>query len=62
MNSIRSCYRLCDGLQTRALVDKDGLLVEIIDVEGWALPFSDTKLPVPSPRDITPTPSDLVLD
>jgi hypothetical protein len=49
LNSIRSFYRLCDGLQTLALVDKDGFLVEIIDVEQWALPFSDTELPVPSP-------------
>jgi hypothetical protein len=49
LNSIRSFYRLCDGLQTLALVDKDGFLVEIIDVEEWALPFSDTELTVPSP-------------
>jgi hypothetical protein len=49
LNSIRSFYRLCDGLQTLALVDKNGFLVEIIDVEEWALPFSDTELPVPSP-------------
>jgi hypothetical protein len=49
LNSIRSFHRLCDGLQTLSLVDKDGFLVEIIDVEGWALPFSDTELPVPSP-------------
>jgi len=49
LTSIRSFYRLCDGLQTLALVDKNGFLVEIIDVEEWALPFSDTELPVPSP-------------
>ena len=49
LNSIRSFYRLCDGLQTLALVDQNGFLVEIIEVEEWALPFSDTNLPVPSP-------------
>ncbi|MCU1298041.1 MAG: hypothetical protein JWO91_2319 [Acidobacteriaceae bacterium] len=49
LNSIRSFYRLCDGLQTLALVDENGFLVEIVDVVQWALPYSDTKLPVPSP-------------
>ena len=49
LNSIRSFYRLCDGLQTLALVDQNGFLVEVIDVEEWALPFSDTRLPVPAP-------------
>jgi len=39
----------CDGLQTLALVDQNGFLVEIVDVEQWAQPYSDTKLPVPSP-------------
>ena len=29
LTSIRSFHRLCDGLQTVALVDRDGLLVEI---------------------------------
>jgi len=48
LTSIRSFYRLCDGLQTLALVDRDGSLVEIIDVEQWAEPFLDTELPVPS--------------
>lgn len=49
LTSIRSFYRLCDGLQTLALVDKNGFLVEIIDVEEWALPFAETELVVPSP-------------
>jgi hypothetical protein len=48
LTSIRSFYRLCDGLQTLALVDRDGCLVEVIDVEQWAELFSDTELPVPS--------------
>lgn len=49
LTSIRSFYRLCDGLQTLALVDQNGLLSEIVDVEQWAKPYSDIPLPVPSP-------------
>jgi len=49
LTSIRSFYRLCDGLQTLALVDRQGYLVEIIDVEQWADAVSHTELPVPSP-------------
>jgi hypothetical protein len=49
LTSIRSFYRLCDGLQTLALVDQNGFLVEIVDVEQWAQPLSDIPLPVPSP-------------
>ncbi len=48
LTSIRSFYRLCDGLQTLALIDQDGYLAEVIDVEQWAEPFSNTELPVPS--------------
>ena len=49
LTSIRSFFRLCDGLQTLALVDQNGMLVEIVDVEQWAQPYSDIPLPVPSP-------------
>ena len=49
VTSIRSFYRLCDGLQTLALVDQNGFLAEIVDVEEWARPFADTDLPVPPP-------------
>jgi hypothetical protein len=49
LTSIRSFYRLCDGLQTLALVDENGFLAEIVDVEQWAQPLSDTRLAVPSP-------------
>ena len=49
LTSIRSFYRLCDGLQTLALVDQAGFLVEIVDVEQWAQPYSGIPLPVPSP-------------
>jgi Cyclic nucleotide-binding domain len=48
LTSIRSFHRLSDALQTVALVDQDGLLVEIIDIQQWAQPFADAYLPVPS--------------
>src|ERR1700723_534141 len=48
LTSIRSFYRLCDGLQTLALVDENGFLAEIVDVEEWAQLYSDIALPVPS--------------
>jgi hypothetical protein len=49
LTSIRSFFRLCDGLQTLALVDQNGFLAEIVEVEEWARPFSNTPLPVPPP-------------
>jgi hypothetical protein len=48
LNSIRTFYRLCNGLQTLALVDQSGFLSEIVDVEEWARAYSDIPLPVPS--------------
>jgi len=48
LTSIRSFHRLCDGLQTVALVDGQGMLVELIEVQQWARPFADLPLPVPS--------------
>lgn len=48
LTSIRSFYRLCDGLQTVALVDPAGYLIEIVEVDEWARGFSDIPLPVPS--------------
>jgi hypothetical protein len=49
VTSIRSFYRLCDGLQTLTLVDQNGFLAEIVDVENWARPSADIDLPVPPP-------------
>jgi hypothetical protein len=49
ITSSRSFHRLCDGLQTLALVDGEGLLVELVDVERWVEPSADLSLPVPSP-------------
>jgi hypothetical protein len=47
LTAIRSFRRLSDGLQTVALVNTDGLLVEIVDVRQWARPFADEPLPIP---------------
>jgi hypothetical protein len=47
LTSIRSFHRLCDGLQTLALVNKQGLLVELVDVQEWTHPFASMDLPVP---------------
>jgi len=50
LTSIRSFHRICDGLRTIALVDRNGLMVELVDVQEWAQPFSEIELPVPSAR------------
>lgn len=47
LTSTRSFYRLSDGLKTVALVNTDGLLVELVDVREWAAPFGDFELPAP---------------
>jgi hypothetical protein len=47
---IRSFHRICDGLRTIALVDEKGYMVELVDVQEWAQPFSVSELPVPSAR------------
>jgi len=49
LTSIRSFYRLSDGLQTLALVDQNGFFVEIVAIDEWAQPFWDMPLPVPAP-------------
>src|SRR4029077_15289986 len=50
LTSIRSFHRICDGLRTIALVDGRGFMVELVDVQEWAQPFSQIELPVPSAR------------
>ena len=47
LTTIRSFHRLCDGLRTLALVDKDGLLAELIDVHEWTEPYREMPLAVP---------------
>ena len=50
LTSIRSFHRICDGLRTIALVDGSGLMVELVDVQEWAQPFSEMELQVPTAR------------
>jgi hypothetical protein len=50
LTSIRSFHRICDGLRTIALVDGSGLMVELVDVQEWAQPFSELEPPVPTAR------------
>lgn len=50
LTSIRSFHRICDGLRTIALVDRDGLMAEVVDLQEWAEPFSGIDLPVPTAR------------
>ena len=50
LTSIRSFHRICDGLRTVALVDRQGLMVELVDVAEWAHPYAEFELPVPSAR------------
>jgi len=47
LTTIRSFHRLCDGLRTLALVDRDGLLADLIDIQEWTEPYRDMPLPVP---------------
>ena len=48
LTSIRSFHRLCDGLQTLALVDNGGMLAELIAIRDWAQPYANMPLSVPS--------------
>ncbi|MCU1325603.1 MAG: hypothetical protein JWN34_973 [Bryobacterales bacterium] len=48
LTSIRSFHRICDGLRTIAVVDERGYMVEVVDIEEWAKPFSTMDLPVPA--------------
>ncbi len=50
LTSIHSFHRICDGLRTVALVDANGRMVELVDVQEWAQPFRDMEPPVPTAR------------
>ncbi len=45
LTSLKSIHRLCDGKRTLFLVDPDGQLAEIIDVERWAGASSISQTP-----------------
>jgi hypothetical protein len=48
LTATRSFHRLCDGARTVALVDRKGVLAELVDVREWSEPFASQELPVPS--------------
>jgi hypothetical protein len=43
LTSIKSFYRLADGLRTTFLVSRDGRLLDIVDVARWAAQVSDGR-------------------
>ena len=53
LTSLKSIHRLCDGRRTLFLVDRDGKLAEIIDIERWAVgdarPGPSRRSPAPGP-------------
>lgn len=48
--SIKTFHRLCDGLHTLFLVNPEGMLVDLVDVERYARAYGDVALPAPSPE------------
>ena len=48
--SIKGFHRLCDGLRTVFLVNSEGMLVDLVDVDRFARAFGDLALPAPSPE------------
>jgi hypothetical protein len=53
LTTSRTFHRLSDGMRTVALVDSDGLLVDLVDIDEWAAPFGDRALPVPCSQRFT---------
>jgi hypothetical protein len=47
LTTSRTFHRLSDGMRTVAVVDGDGLMVDLVDIEEWAAPYADRELPVP---------------
>ena len=47
--AIKSFHRLCDGLNTVFLVNRDGMLVDLVDIEQFSNACGASQLPVPSP-------------
>jgi hypothetical protein len=46
--AIKSFHRLCDGLKTVFLVDRDGMLVDLVDMQEFARAHNRSTLPAPS--------------
>ena len=50
LTSIKSFHRLCDGIHTLFLVNRGGLLVDLVDVRDWTCMFNEADLPAPTPN------------
>lgn len=48
LTSIKSFHRLCDGIQTLFLVNREGLLVDLVDIRDWTCMFNEADLPAPT--------------
>jgi hypothetical protein len=54
LTALKSIHRLCDGRRTVFLIDRDGKLVEVIDIARWAESIPPDDGPeVPCSRDYT---------
>jgi hypothetical protein len=47
LTAIKSFYRLCDGLNTMFLVNRDGIVLDIVEVQRWASERGQRALDVP---------------
>jgi hypothetical protein len=48
LTSIKSFHRLCDGIHTLFLVNRGGLLVDLVDIRDWTCMFNEADLPAPT--------------
>ena len=48
LTSIKSFHRLCDGIHTLFLVNRGGLLTDLVDVRDWTCMYNDADLPAPT--------------
>ena len=49
LTGIKSFYRLCDGLQTLFLVNRRGIVLDIVEVARYADPAARLDVPCPAP-------------
>ncbi len=48
LTSIKSFHRLCDGIQTLFLVNREGVLADLVDIRDWTCMFNEADLPAPT--------------
>jgi hypothetical protein len=47
--AIKSFHRVCDGLHTLFLVNRDGMMLDLVDIEKFSEACAEVTLPAPSP-------------